>query len=162
MALYQRSCLCGCVSVQGERLRGRVGAWDVAGPTVCLRRAPCQACPPIAACICSARVERIVASTQRVKRPARLRTPGSGGCFGHVVNHKEKRQPGGRAGRGFHGTEIRLHGDRAARYPAVIKRNRGTFLYRSSYVFGRFPQLSGFNHPLSVAVSDNFHVGAVN
>ena len=118
MALYQRSCLCGCVSVQGERLRGRVGAWDVAGPTVCLRRAPCQACPPIAACICSARVERIVASTQRVKRPARLRTPGSGGCFGHVVNHKEKRQPGGRAGRGFHGTEIRLHGDRAARYPS--------------------------------------------
>ena len=118
MALYQRSCLCGCVSVQGERLRGRVGAWDVAGPTVCLRRAPCQACPPIAACICSARVERIVASTQRVKRPARLRTPGSGGCFGHVVNHKEKRQPGGRAGRGFHGTEIRLRGDRAARYPS--------------------------------------------
>ena len=56
MALYQRSCLCGCVSVQGHRLRGRVGAWDVAGPTVCLRRAPCQACPPIAACICSARV----------------------------------------------------------------------------------------------------------
>ena len=118
MALYQRSCLCGCVSVQGERLRGRVGAWDVAGPTVCLRRAPCQACPPIAACICSARVERIVASTQRVKRPARLRTPGSGGCFGHVVNHKEKRQPGGRAGRGFHGTEIRLHEDRSARYPS--------------------------------------------
>ena len=62
--------------------------------------------------------ERIVASTQRVKRPARLRTPGSGGCFGHVVNHKEKRQPGGRAGRGFHGTEIRLRGDRAARYPS--------------------------------------------
>ena len=56
MALYQRSCLCGCVSVQGHRLRGRVGAWDVAGPTVCLRRAPCQACPPIAARICSARV----------------------------------------------------------------------------------------------------------
>ena len=62
--------------------------------------------------------ERIVASTQRVKRPAHLLTPGSGGCFGHVVNHKEKRQPGGRAGRGFHGTEIRLRGDRAARYPS--------------------------------------------
>ena len=42
--------------MQGHRLRGRVGAWDVAGPTVCLRRAPCQACPPIAARICSARV----------------------------------------------------------------------------------------------------------
>ena len=108
MALYQRSCLCGCVSVQGHRLRGRVGAWDVAGPTVCLRSDHAELLVN----------ERIVASTQRVKRPARLRTPGSGGCFGHVVNHKEKRQPGGRAGRGFHGIEIRLHGDRAARYPS--------------------------------------------
>ena len=33
--------------------------------------------------------------------------------------------------------------------PVVIKRNRGTFLYRSSYVLGRFPQLSGVIHRFS-------------